>query len=436
MGTGSVLDPWSGGAGPQRTAGVTQYSYNSIVTGTRLYSRPDSLTLKWEAMPVPAIPLTTPPGSHWFGYYDKWQFNAGDNLVLGMRSAFDLRPPTAADEIELGVMDLEEPGRPWRSLGRTQAWNWQAGCMLQWVPGDRDICIWNEIADGQFRSRVLELHGTSRVLPHPIFTLHPDGQTALTIDFHRLEDLRPGYGYYGSRDPNFDARAPADAGIWRMDLATGASQLIVSLAEIAAIPYPGGDISGAKHYFNVLICNPSGSRFLFLHRWREQDGPFMTRLVTADMDGTNVRVVDHSGYTSHLIWQDDCTILAWSRVQGRGAGFYLFPDGDGPPRPLGHEAMPLNGHCTYLPGVDWVLNDTYPQGPQRLQELYLFHVPTATRRDLGTFPAPAAYRDEVRCDLHPRSNRKGTQVIIDSAHGGQGRQMYLLDIAAVRAEMG
>ncbi len=387
-------------------------------------------------MPVPVMPLTTPPGSHWFGYYDKWQFNAKDNLALGMRSRFDLRPPTPADAIELGVIELEEPGTPWRSLGRTRAWNWQAGCMLQWLPGDRDVCIWNEIVEGRFRARVLDLQdGVSRTLPRPVFTLHPDGRTALTLDFHRLEDLRPGYGYYGSQDPNFDVLAPADAGIWRMDLITGASRRIVSLAEMAAIPWPGGDISGAKHYFNVLICNPSGSRFLFLHRWREQNGPFMTRLVTADMDGSQVRVVDHSGYTSHLIWRDDRTILAWSRTPDAGAGFYLFSDGEGQPQPLGHTAMPRNGHCTCLPGADWILNDTYPQGPRRLQELYLFHVPTATRWDLGAFPAPAAFRDEVRCDLHPRSNHKGTQVIVDSAHGGQGRQMYLLDISDVRAEM-
>jgi len=304
--------------------------------------------------------------------------------------------------------------------------------MLQWVPGDRDVCIWNEIAHGRFRSRILELNGASRTLPRPVFTLHPDGRTALTLDFHRLEDMRPGYGYHGCRDPNYDEAAPPDAGIWRMDLITGESRLIVSLAEIAAIPYPGRDISAAKHYFNVLICSPSGRRFLFLHRWRVRNGPFQTRLVTADMDGSHVRVVDHSGHTSHLIWQNERTILAWSRVQDGEAGFYLFPDGEGQPRPLGHAAMPLNGHCTYLPGADWVLNDTYPQGPRRLQELYLFHVPTATRRDLGAFPAPAAYRDAVRCDLHPRSNRQGTQVVVDSAHGGQGRQMYLLDIAEVR----
>jgi hypothetical protein len=43
----------------------------------------------------------------------------------------------------------------------------------------------------------------------------------------------------------------------------------MSLAEVAAIPWPGGDrYSGAWHYFNHLLINPSGTRFTVLHRYR------------------------------------------------------------------------------------------------------------------------------------------------------------------------
>ena len=386
-------------------------------------------------MTVSVIPLTHPPGSHWFGYYDKWQFSADDTRVLGMRADFDLRMPTPKDEIGIGVIDLADPELTWQSLGHTRAWHWQAGCMLQWIPNsDPECCIWNEIEDGRFRARILEVEsGRSRQLPRPVFTLTPDGRGALTIDFHRLEDMRPGYGYYGSVDPNFDVLAPENAGIWRMDLETGAHALILSLAEIAAIPFPGGDISAAKHYFNVLICNPSGTRFLFLHRWRFGKGGFHTRMITANMDGGEVRVVDHSGFTSHLIWRDDRTILAWSRVRGQGDGFYLFVDGAGEPQPIGQAQMPLNGHCTYLPNRAWILNDTYPQGERRWQDLFLYHVPTDSRFDLGPFHAPSAFTGEVRCDLHPRGSRDGSKVVFDSAHGGQGRQMYMVDVSRLLA---
>lgn len=96
--------------------------------------------------------------------------------------------------------------------------------------------------------------------------------------------------------------------------------------------------------------------------------------------------------------------------------------------------MPLNGHCTYLSDNSWVLNDTYPQGEERLQDLYLYHVPSDSRVDLGQFHAPPAYTDTLRCDLHPRSSPDGSKIVIDSAHGGNGRQMYLFEVGKVVAE--
>ena len=177
-------------------------------------------------------------GSHWFGYYDEWRFDRSGACIPGQRSSF-VRMSKAGDKIETSLIDLTLTGMPWQHLGWTQAWHWQAGCMLQWVSGsgEPEAYIWNEIRDGKFISRVLNPNaGAARELSVPVFTLHPDGIRALTIDFHRLEDVRPGYGYCGSSDPNFEVLAPANAGIWMMDLEGGESELVVSLAEMATIP--------------------------------------------------------------------------------------------------------------------------------------------------------------------------------------------------------
>ena len=48
-------------------------------------------------------------------------------------------------------------------------------------------------------------------------------------------------------DPNFKVLAPANAGIWVMDLEEGEPELLVSLAEMAAIPWPQDDLSTAKY---------------------------------------------------------------------------------------------------------------------------------------------------------------------------------------------
>ena len=69
--------------------------------------------------------------------------------------------------------------------------------------------------------------------------------------------------------------------------------------------------------------------------------------------------------------------------------------------------------------------------PDRKQRLYLYHVESGARVPLGSFDAPQAYRGEWRCDLHPRASPDGRWVVIDSAHGGNGRQLYLIDIGDI-----
>ena len=379
---------------------------------------------------VPMRPVTRGPKFHWFGYYDKWQFDESGRYALGMEVGFEGRSPRPEDEIALGLIDLKDEDR-WSQIGRTQAWCWQQGCMLQWRPGSAREIVWNAREDDAFVCRVLDMDsGQTRTLPRAVYSLSPDGKTAVCTDFRRIQDMRPGYGYAGLPDPNAGVLAPDDVGIWVQDMDTGASELIVSVAQIVALPYPHGDLSAAKHYFNHLLFSPDGSRFIFLHRWRFGDGPFHTRMLTAALDGTDVRVVDDYGKTSHFIWRDPAHILAWSWHPSAESAFYLYGDGGGKVDPVGQGAMRVNGHCTYMPDVRWVLNDTYPLGAARTQELYLYDVESDRRVELGALTVPAEYTDEWRCDLHPRANRAGTQVLVDSAHAG-GRQMYLLDVSDI-----
>lgn len=87
--------------------------------------------------------LTKGPKYHWFGYYDKLQFDPTGRFVLCMEVDFEGRSPTPADSVEVGMMDLADDNR-WITLGRSTAWCWQQGCMLQWIPGSTDEIIYND----------------------------------------------------------------------------------------------------------------------------------------------------------------------------------------------------------------------------------------------------------------------------------------------------
>lgn len=378
-----------------------------------------------------ARPITHGPKFHWFGYYDKLQFDPTSRYVLAMEVGFEGRSPEPDDQIRLGVIDLEN-GDKWQDLGTTFAWNWQQGCMLQWLPGSATEVIYNDRQGDQFVSHILDVKsGRRRTLPGPVYGVSPDGSWAVHPDFRRIKDTRPGYGYNGIPDPNKLVNAPDNAGIWRLDLHTGKHELTIPISKVAAIPEKGNTMAGAKHWFNHLLVAPDGQRFIFLHRWQKPGSSgFMTRMFTAKPDGSDLYVVDPYGDTSHFIWRDPQHILAWAKHPSHGNKFYLYEDRTEKVEAIGPDVMVVNGHCTYLPNKRWILNDTYPD-KERNQNPYLYEVSSGKRVPLGHFQSPAAYAGEWRCDTHPRFSPDGRKVTIDSPHGGNGRQIYLIDISPI-----
>lgn len=390
---------------------------------------------------IPAVhAITHGPNPHWFGYYDKWQIDATGRYALGCQLTFEGRSPSENDLLRIGVIDLQA-NNSWTEIGTSRAWGWQQGCMLQWVPGKSGDIIWNDRDGDKFISRVYNFKTKkSRTLPKAIYALSPDGIFAIGTEFNRIQNLRPGYGYAGITDPYEKEKAPDKIGIYRMNLKTGRHKLLIPLAEMAAIPHQGQPVADNWHWFNHLLVSPDSKRFLFLHRWREKitdrqvmaSRGFITRMITADVNGKDRYVLDPSGNSSHFVWKDPNNVFVWTKPIGKPWGFYLLEDKTQNQEIVGAETMTQNGHNTYVPHTnkEWVLNDTYPD-KDRIQTLYLYHIPTKRQVILGKFFSPPPYVGEWRCDLHPRCNQQGTQVFFDSTHEGKGRQMYKIDIAKI-----
>lgn len=380
---------------------------------------------------VPCRAVTQGPLSHWFGYYDKEQFDPSGRYLLGMAVDFDDRPPTADDTIRIGMVDLHEQDR-WIDLGETRAWGWQQGCMLQWVPGSASQIIYNDRRDGQFVAVIQDAFtGETRTLPQAIYALSPNGRYAVTTNFARLDETRPGYGYEGGKDAWGDQLHPAGDGIVRLDLKTGESKLILSLDQIAAFQ-PQETMEGAKHWFNHLLVNPAGNRFIFLHRWEpvKKEGPrWRTRMFTANLDGSDISCLADHDMVSHFIWKNPTQILAYTREPESGDQYHLYTDQSDTVDIVGGEVFTRDGHCTISPDGRWMLTDTYPD-QERMQTLMLYNLERKELVILGRFYMDTHFKDQSRCDLHGRWSRDGQRVCIDSLHSGQ-RQMYLLDVSRI-----
>jgi hypothetical protein len=428
--------------------------------------------------------VTRGPGHHSFGYYDKSPWDRSSRYLLALQAPFCHRSPEAEDVATLGLVDLAD-GERFLPFAETRAWNWQQGCMLQWLPPADHQVIFNDRDGDEFVAVICDpfTGKVMRRLPRPIYAVNHAGTEGLSLNFSRLHVERPGYGYAGVADPWQGVGEPTDDGIWWMDLESGGHRLILSVADMAALRRrPSMD--RATHRFNHLVYSPDDNRFVFLHRWRPvaarrpsaarrvagavrglgrlvaghddyaglspaarfaagigglqrvtsrhygAGDPGLTRLATAAIDGSDVNLLADEDMFSHFDWRDSGHILAWARRDGQDA-FYVFNCATGAASFVDPEAMPRDGHCSYSPDPErrFILNDTLPDRENRI-DLYVYDTWTRRRIDLGRFFSPPELINDFRCDLHPRWSRDGRQVCFDSAHEGS-RQLYVLELTAL-----
>lgn len=377
-----------------------------------------------------AHPLTSGK-HHFFGYYDKFPWNRSGRYILGLETDFIDRAPEADDVAAIGMIDTAN-GNAWIPLTHTTAWNWQQSCMLHWLPSAaEDTIIYNTRIGDHFVSVVQNVHtGATRTLPRPIYALSHDGKYSITGNFSRLHHTRPGYGYAGVPDFRHDHPHAADDGLYRMDLETGNYQLIITLEQMRHFK-PRADMDGAHHWFNHFVVNPDNTRFTFLHRWGRPGQMWLTRLYTANLDGTDIHLMADDDFVSHYDWYTTNQVVAWARHKDLGMHYLLYTDHTDQVDIVGEGLFQVDGHCSYSPDRQWMLTDTYPDAEHN-RTLILYHLASQTRIDIGKFYAPPDLQGPIRCDLHPRWSRDGHLVCIDSAHEGQ-RQMYLIDVRPILA---
>lgn len=389
-----------------------------------------------------AQPLTAGPRHHFFGYYDKSPWNASGRYLLGHEAVFNDRPPGPTDRVSIGIIE-PSAGRDFHPLATSLAWNWQQGGMLQWHPRDPEkLFTYNDQRGGRFVGVVSHIErGEQMVYERPIYALLPDGRMAFSLNFARLAEHRPGYGYAGMSDPWAGHPHPNEDGLWRVDLINGQSELIVSLAELAARS-PKPSMQGAWHYLNHIQPSRGGKRIAFFHLWHHDPKKWEVRLYTCRPDGSELTCLLDTAFISHYDWRDDDQLLVWANRPDSTARFLLvshgpglehpLPEGQGSYRVFCPDTLTEDGHCSFSPDGRWVLNDTYPDAYDK-RTLMLIRFDDGRRIDLARLHAPKAqWWGEIRCDLHPRWSRDGRRVCIDSVHEGT-RQMYVVDVERIVA---
>ncbi len=135
-----------------------------------------------------------------FGYYDKSPWNADGNKMIYLRVNNADKKYVSNEPAAIILKDLSDNTED--IIAYSNSWNVQQGCMLQWLgPGfDSDI-LYNDFRDGRYCSIILNLETLKeKIIDFPVYAVSNDGKTAISLDFSRLNTLRPGYGYCNITD--------------------------------------------------------------------------------------------------------------------------------------------------------------------------------------------------------------------------------------------
>ena len=227
---------------------------------------------------------------YFFGYYDKSPWDVTDRYVLCLRAKdtwSDVSPRDVADIILIDTMKAENDEGRIRKIAVTHAWNVQQGCMMQWLgPDYQSRIIYNDCRDGKYCSVILDLKNMKeRVINAPVYTVSADGNFALTLDFSRLYNLRPGYGYYNVPEITKGIGLPDVFAIWSINLQNNEITPLLKYEDFAKFK-PREEMADGKavHKVNHLMLSPNGKRFMVLYRWFNRDRKY-TRLITCNIDG-------------------------------------------------------------------------------------------------------------------------------------------------------
>ena len=271
--------------------------------------------------------LSHPERHLFFGYYDVSPFSIDDRYALANLGPEENKRPDPNTQLSIGYFDRFDLGKGFIEIGHTETWGWQLGCRLQWYPYDsQSSVLYNKMVDNQYGCVVHDVK-TKKIIetyPIPIFTVSHDGRWALSLNFSRLQRLRPGYGFVNAPDETKDQLAPDRNGIWRIDLHSKKRELLFTLADTAAFQ-PHESMKGAAHYFNHLLFNPSASRFLFMHFWTKDERRF-SRLITCDLDGCDWFPIANEGHASHYTWKNERELIVYATHKNSGTHYYQYLD--------------------------------------------------------------------------------------------------------------
>jgi len=340
---------------------------------------------------------------------------------------------------------------PWNGSGRyilalqttfTNAWNPQQGTMFYWNPesletqfffNDRDpktgkvFCVLFDISKGPHGQRVREY----RFEDTPIGNsgVAQNGGYFLGINYGRLDRLRRVTGYRDAFDWTAGVKHPDDDGVFKVNIATGEKNLLVSFRELAGALRPTHPtVDQTALFINHTLWNREDDRIFFFARGAWGSGSKRENRINQSFiikpDGSGLtRQKQHIGghpewdYGRRIIGRVDDRQVIYDVDRQLVVGALGNPDIF--PNPEGDIALSPDGKWFVNGYKNSAIGKNFYVLYRRSDGAYI----RSSGFDIGTLSG------DLRQDPSPCWNREGTQVLVPGLADDSTRQLFIIELA-------
>lgn len=404
---------------------------------------------------VPVYCVTPTAAGSIHRFYDSSPFSPSGRYLAVTQLPFEDRLPRPGDTASIVIVDLVTGAA--RTVAETRGWDTQLGCHLQWGSDDRTL-LYNDVDTRDwtpFGVRLDPTSGERQRLDGTVYAVSPDGRWSAGPCLLRTSRTQRGYGVVvPDEHVPVNRGASATDGIYLTDLATGASRLLVSIAEIfeaafaaeSRSKYAAGDFYG----FHVK-WNPQGTRLLFVLRWIPRTWlPWKRKkryrrlsAITLDADGRNPRLAVSPEMWrkggNHPTWCPDGEhVLMNLNTEGDGLRFARIRH-DGTNVETLCRTCPGSGHPNLHPDGRHVLTDAYPHEPVAYGDgtvpIRWIDLPAAQETALLRIRTLSDFEHRqpaLRVDPHPAWDRDFRRIAFNACPDGK-RQVFVADLGELLA---
>ena len=361
------------------------------------------------------------PNMHvFFGYYDVSPLNSDNKLLLSTHLPID----NDQKVMKVGYYRLSDELKEFNEIGQTETWCWQQGCRLRWIDEKNLKVIYNTMINSDYGSIIYDIKKDQVIkkIKKPIYDLNKEGTLGASLNFSRLQRLRPGYGYSNKQDQFINQKNPEEDGLFLVDINENKSNLIVSLDEISKISARESMV-GCDHYLNHIFFSPDSKYLFFFHLWSNKLNRD-ARLFRYEIESKQLKlIVDNT--ISHYAWKSLDTFLV-TEFTNDTLSYNLYNIDGSRISTIGANSLNQDGHPSFSMESNFIISDTYPNY-FGYQKLFKYDIESTKLTDIAKFYTNPSFTGEKKCDLHPRLSMDNKFICVDAVDSGK-REMVLLDI--------